>query len=411
MAKTEIKFLSSLVLILVLFQSIYGIHLPNAHSGYWMNGPTGSIVSSTSTKEPIIEPIEEPTPTPTTTPTTTPTPTPTTTPTPTPTPVPYVPPNQPPVAVINAPSEEWKKVEVTFDGSGSYDPDGVITSYTWSGAVSGTGMKIKKTFPSKGNYSITLTVQDNDGTKRSTVHTITIKNHKPTKPIVKAYPQKGPAPMFVDLSSETTDQDNDEITKWQWDYGNGTPIETHLCSEECSKYEIEDKMFAISGTFNIQARAFDGEEWSEWSDPVVTVIKTVGIIRIGAKKIKTGEKTEITTACTEPGIELKVYIKNSDGDIIYRYENDPAFSGNTVLCGTKSAPNSFTPSIEFNEAGAYQAIAEIADSTTCSKCKETAVIKVMAKMKEIENPEIHPLLAIALIVGVFAIIKSKAKKS
>ena len=54
---------------------------------------------------------------------------------------------------------------VTFDGSGSYDPDGVIVSYDWDFGDGATDMgeSVSHTFMDTGRYTVTLTVADNQG--------------------------------------------------------------------------------------------------------------------------------------------------------------------------------------------------------------------------------------------------------
>jgi cyanophycinase len=66
--------------------------------------------------------------------------------------------------------------EVTFDGSGSYDADGTITSYEWTfGDGNGaTGMIVTHTYASAGTYTATLTVTDNGGLTDDDTAVITV---------------------------------------------------------------------------------------------------------------------------------------------------------------------------------------------------------------------------------------------
>jgi hypothetical protein len=52
---------------------------------------------------------------------------------------------------------------LSFDGSGSSDPDGPIGSYTWDfgDGATGSGAKVDHSFAKPGNYSVKLTVTDN----------------------------------------------------------------------------------------------------------------------------------------------------------------------------------------------------------------------------------------------------------
>ncbi|MEZ4695553.1 MAG: PKD domain-containing protein [Rhodothermales bacterium] len=54
---------------------------------------------------------------------------------------------------------------VSFDASGSSDPDGSISSYSWSfgDGINGSGMKPSHTYTSPGNYTVTLTIRDDQG--------------------------------------------------------------------------------------------------------------------------------------------------------------------------------------------------------------------------------------------------------
>ena len=69
----------------------------------------------------------------------------------------------PPVAVIQAPVSGRVGTPITFDGSGSWDPDGWITSYQWTFGDGGTasGPTVTHTFAAPGQFTVSLTVTDN----------------------------------------------------------------------------------------------------------------------------------------------------------------------------------------------------------------------------------------------------------
>ncbi len=56
-------------------------------------------------------------------------------------------------------------LKVTFDASNSYDPDGEIVGYEWDFGDNRTasGITVSHTYSEPGNYTVTLTVTDNDG--------------------------------------------------------------------------------------------------------------------------------------------------------------------------------------------------------------------------------------------------------
>ncbi|TSC67041.1 MAG: serine protease [Parcubacteria group bacterium Gr01-1014_73] len=76
-----------------------------------------------------------------------------------------VPANQPPTA--NAGADKSGRVNrwISFDGSGSSDPDGSIVSYNWNFGDGGTGsgVKVSHRYAQAGTYTATLTVTDDQG--------------------------------------------------------------------------------------------------------------------------------------------------------------------------------------------------------------------------------------------------------
>ena len=79
--------------------------------------------------------------------------------------------NQLPMAVIKLPEGSiHEHQETTFDGSGSSDPDGGELTYAWDfgDGGTGTGPTVKHTYTEVGEYNITLTVTDVNGSSNST---------------------------------------------------------------------------------------------------------------------------------------------------------------------------------------------------------------------------------------------------
>ena len=68
-------------------------------------------------------------------------------------------------------------LEIYFNASSSYDPDGNIISYTWDfkDGNTGSGETLNHTFSSSGSYKVELTVTDNKGATSSATKTIIAK--------------------------------------------------------------------------------------------------------------------------------------------------------------------------------------------------------------------------------------------
>ena len=93
--------------------------------------------------------------------------------------------NQPPVSDPSGPYEGTEGVPITFDGSGSYDPDGSIVSYEWDfgDGNNGTGVSPNNTYTQNGTYTVNLTVTDNKNATDVNTTTATVTS----APVVTTY--------------------------------------------------------------------------------------------------------------------------------------------------------------------------------------------------------------------------------
>jgi len=133
------------------------------------------------------------------------------------------PPPAPPVPVMTLSA---RGLNVTADGSASYDPDGVIVQYIWTwgdGSPSGSGAVSSHDYPAAGTYTLTLTIVDNDGNSASTSKTLTLAAPLPNAPPLAIFSLTSnylTRTVAVDASS-SYDPDG-YITSYQWDWGDGS---------------------------------------------------------------------------------------------------------------------------------------------------------------------------------------------
>jgi PKD repeat protein len=85
--------------------------------------------------------------------------------------------NQPPVAIFTfTPNKPIAGQMVLFDGSASFDPDGVVINWIWNFGDGFSTVNVNPTtshaYSNAGNYSVTLTVEDNGNARNSTSHTV-----------------------------------------------------------------------------------------------------------------------------------------------------------------------------------------------------------------------------------------------
>ena len=130
--------------------------------------------------------------------------------------------NQAPTAVFTT---AVTNLSLAVDATGSNDPDGSITGYswTWGDGTSGAGRTATHTYPTAGTYQVSLTVTDDRGTTNTTTRTETT-----TQPTMAA--NQAPAAVFttavtnLSLAVDATGSNDPDgsITGYSWTWGDGT---------------------------------------------------------------------------------------------------------------------------------------------------------------------------------------------
>jgi PKD repeat protein len=138
--------------------------------------------------------------------------------------------NQPPVADAGPSVDGVVGEEVSFDASGSEDPDGEITRYDWNFG-DGTGFRTdlgptpSYTYSRPDTYTVTVIVPDPDDPEVSDSDTTTANivsgNQKPVADAGGPYSTVFGEPVQMDASG-SSDPDGDEIVQYAWDFGDGS---------------------------------------------------------------------------------------------------------------------------------------------------------------------------------------------
>ena len=163
-------------------------------------------------------------------------------------------PNLPPIAKLSvSPTEGRAPLEVSFDATGSSDPDGTIEKYEWDfdgdEIYDGNGPCPSYTYETSGTYKATLRVTDNGGLTDTALETIVVEENQ--KPIARlsANPASGPAPLEVSFDATKSSDPDGNIIKYEWDFDGD---EIYDGNGPCPSYTYE-----TFGTYNATLRVTD----------------------------------------------------------------------------------------------------------------------------------------------------------
>jgi PKD repeat protein len=163
---------------------------------------------------------------------------------------------------------------VSFDASGSNDPDGKIVDYKWDFGDGETAHGITKSacrhsYSSSGEFPVNLTVTDNDGDKNTKTLEINVKEPLPVAIITYSpiNPQVGEAITFD--ASQSRDK-RGQITEYKWDFDDG-----NMGYKATMKHRYED-----SGAYNVNLTVTNDRGIKNSSSIIVAVsqkVETAGV--------------------------------------------------------------------------------------------------------------------------------------
>jgi len=111
---------------------------------------------------------------------------------------------------------------ISFNASGSYDPDGWIVSYLWNfgDGITATGVTTSHAYAENGVYTVTLTVTDNDGAKTTATSTKQILNRAPLASFTESATTVLTGQVIYFNASASYDPDG-SIVSYLWTFGDG----------------------------------------------------------------------------------------------------------------------------------------------------------------------------------------------
>ncbi len=162
--------------------------------------------------------------------------------------------NRPPSASFTAtPNPALTGAQVSFDASGSSDPDGTIAKYEWdldgNGSYetdTGSTPSAAASYPVAANVSVGLRVTDDNGDAATAGKAVTIQNRPPAASFT-ATPNPVPTGTVVSFDASASSDPDGTVAKYEWDLdGNGSYRDRHRLDPQhlenlCRRSDADDR--------------------------------------------------------------------------------------------------------------------------------------------------------------------------
>ncbi len=160
---------------------------------------------------------------------------------------------------------------VSFDATGSTDPRGTITDYSWNFGDgtpvddAGTSTSIQRAYASRGTYTVTLTVTNNYGQTNTSTHTL-IVDDPPTAAFTPSATVAAPgATVNFNASASTPGASGGTINDYSWNFGDGTPV------DDTSGTAAASHAYATPGTYTVTLTTTDDLGATDTATQQITV--------------------------------------------------------------------------------------------------------------------------------------------
>jgi chitodextrinase len=181
-------------------------------------------------------------------------------------------PNQTPVASF-APSATsgTPPMAVTFNGAGSYDPDGTIVSYNWDFGdfTTGSGAGVGHTFTSAGTFPVTLTVTDNRGGQATKIVNISVGGAPTVAPTGLQKTGSGCCNTYGDFAwNEVPGATAYEINLDGYFGGGCVTDADSVITGQTGVGRVQAFGLCLGSSYNVKIRAQANGQWGPWSPTV-----------------------------------------------------------------------------------------------------------------------------------------------
>ena len=169
---------------------------------------------------------------------------------------------QPPVANAGGPYTGKTETAITFNGSGSSDPQGEALTYAWNFGDSsiGTGVNPTHTYTAPGTYTVSLSVTDTSKVTATASTTATIAAQPP---VAKANgPYTGGIGAVIYFSGSGSSDPQGENLTYAWNFGDGT-TGTGISSAHA---------YTAGGTYTVSLTVTDTSKLTATTSTTATIV-------------------------------------------------------------------------------------------------------------------------------------------
>ncbi|WP_255513602.1 PKD domain-containing protein [Homoserinibacter sp. GY 40078] len=152
-------------------------------------------------------------------------------------------------------------LDVDFDATGSTDADGTVESYAWDfgDGHTGTGATTSHSYTATGDYTVELTVTDDDGATDTVSHTVhaLAPNQTPSASFTATSDE-----LDVSVDAGASSDPDGTIASYSWNWGDGSPAGSGATASHS---------YAASGTYTITLTVTDDRSGTDTTTRSVTV--------------------------------------------------------------------------------------------------------------------------------------------
>ncbi|USZ69232.1 PKD domain-containing protein [Halorussus salilacus] len=175
------------------------------------------------------------------------------------------PPNQPPSADIQCTDSEVEVGEdITCAADRSTDDDGTITSYEWDfgGRASESGEVASHSFSESGDYTVEVTVTDDEGATDTAWMTIHVEDvEEPPSADISCTPTEATTDDTVECSAADSTDPDGTLDSFEWDFGDG-----HSDDGEWTAHRFDDP-----GSYTVELEVTDDDGLSDTATETVDI--------------------------------------------------------------------------------------------------------------------------------------------